>query len=256
VWENLVGKGYSDLRDGLMQGQLTADAGPLEVAVRKVYSAVMRSAYRVRLESLSSSGVSGTYEERLAERSVQEYQQADLLPFEFGEFADELSSAVRAHCGKERIIAVCDEANRFPVFSQRDILARYLELFASKRVQFLFVAGYRRWDKERNLPEGFETMVELQGLEAKDVPQLLRRYLSPSSVTFSDEAISVLCEFFAGHPRDTIVAAGKALHRAESDGLPLVTPGIAVQAARAVEAEEAERRRQAETSEEMGKRHS
>ena len=112
--------------------------------------------------------------------------------------------------GINRIILLCDDANLMPVYKQEALLEHNLELFSSRRVQFLFSAGIYPWEAKPYQPNSFETSFELKGFSDKDHIFELISKINTSSVEFSQEAIDLLFEVFCGHPRFTLSACQNA----------------------------------------------
>lgn len=211
LWTQVLGKSYLELRDRLDEtGQEITLRNDAERTIQKVYSHLMTSHVQARHDLTASVGFSIGAKGEKRESSAREYQQVEILPFEFLEFTDELIQKVLKPAGKTRIIILCDEANLMPLFTQEQILDRYLQLFSTRKVQFLFSAGLMAWDAKPNLPMCFETRVELNGFaEKRHVIELISK-LNSTVVQFTEEAIDLIYSAFRGHPRDTISACQQA----------------------------------------------
>lgn len=228
IWTGVLGKSYLSLRERLDEaGNEIALRDEPESVVQKVYSLLMTSERKTRLQALSSIGFTAAVKGEKKEEKTLEKQQSEVLPFEFAEFVDELISRALKPLGKERVVVLCDEANLLPIFEQQDILERYFELFNHKNVQFLFVAGFQDGQAKLTLPDCFETHLELKGFpERKYVLELVNR-ADKGEVTFSDEAIDVLWRNFSGHPRKTLEVCGLAFEEARKLNQSVLSGGVA-----------------------------
>ena len=210
LWTNLLGKSYLDLRDHLHDtGREIAIKMKDEKIIQRIYTQLMKKhgvgGYKFTNSIGVSAGVKGSKKE---EKEFQSHH-SEILPFEFAEFANEIISNVLIPNNKKRIIILCDEANHMPLFKQEEILERYFDLFGSKKLQFLFVAGLVPWDNKPFLPSCFETRLELLGFPEKaDLINLIEKY-GPIEI-FTGEAIDLLFEAYKGHPRDSLEACGRA----------------------------------------------
>jgi histone H3/H4 len=219
LWTDLIRGSYLDLRERLDEtGREITLRGKPELTIQRVYSQLMFAQRQLRIQHLNSIGFSAGAKGERSEKATFDRQQSDILPFEFAEFAGELIAEVLEPRGKSRLILICDEANRLPLHKQEDLLERYLELFGSKQVQFLFVAGLAPWEKTRNLPLCFETRVELKGFSGMAHTQELIEKAAGTSVKFSAEAIRLLHRVFKGHQRYTLDACRHAYESATSAG--------------------------------------
>ncbi len=228
AWTKLLNKPYLDLRERLNEheSEITLRSGP-EKTIQRIYSLLMEAERRVMFESVGSVGVNFGVRAEVNEKDIFERRQADVLPFEFAEFADELLNKTFNKFKKERIIVFCDEANTLPIFDQEDILQRYLDLFAAKKVQFLFVAGYVKLENIQNLPQCFETRLELKGFSKIDhVRELLDKINSPKRIDIANEALEIVYDHFGGHPRLTLSVCYEAVKQANEAKQTIITGPI------------------------------
>jgi Cdc6-like AAA superfamily ATPase len=223
AWTRLLGKRYLDLRERIDE---TVDELKLreesEITVQRIYDALMTSGRKSRKKEVASFGMSSDFKGEKKEEAEYERQQSDVLPFEFAEFVSELTTYVLAPHNKARLLILCDEANHMPMFAQQEILERYFELFNSKQVQFLFVAGIAHWEDSPSLPTCFGTQFELEGFSSsKYVSDLIEKAKSP--ILFLQESIGVLFEKYMGHPRSTLQACNEAFYLAAQSSASTVT---------------------------------
>lgn len=241
IWVNFLGKEYSTLRSVLSEtGREIKFRNKGEKKIVDIYRLLMTSARRMTASQEYSVGVSSILGTK---RSTQkEWSETDILPFEFFEFVEEIKKETLLPHGKERIIIICDEANKLPIFQQAAILERYLELFAASQVQFVFVAGYRPGEKVIPISYGFQNIVELKGFQEKQhVKELINKHASAINVSFLDSAIDVVWDVFKGHPRNTLGACRRSYLHAEQYKLSRIDAGImAVACAELLRGEEEE----------------
>jgi replication-associated recombination protein RarA len=157
----------------------------------------------------------------------------ELLPFEFFELIDEIKKNTLEPMGYSKIILFCDEANKFSLLQQVELLERFLVLFGSKQVQFLFVASFGK-DNQQPEPaiDAFETRMELLGFrEKKFVKEMIEKH-NDSQIVFTDEAIDIVWNLFQGHPRKTLIVCRAAYGLAETRQLKDVKADLIAEAAR------------------------
>ena len=207
IWKDVLGKPYSELRArlNLRQGDLRLRS-KLAKTVEEIYLHCMGSQKKAHYEYTNSVGFSAGATGEKKETGWAEHEQPPILPFEFMEFCEELLRVMEEH-GKTRIIALCDEANLLPSCQQRDILARYIDLFASRSIQFLFVAGVPDWEpRPPFIPDGFDLILELKGLHANAAKQLLCNIAKRAGKELVPEAAEIAQEQLLGNPRMMIMA--------------------------------------------------
>jgi Cdc6-like AAA superfamily ATPase len=193
IWKNIVGKPYSELRGRLelSEGSIRLST-KIEKVVESIYKQVMISQRKSRYEYSNSVGFSAAAKGEKKEIGWVEQEQPPVLPFEFLEYCEELLHAL-LKVGKRRIVALCDEANRLPFEKQEEILGRYVDLFASRNVQFLFVAGVHRFESTPPpIPEGFDQVLHLQGLGKDATLELLQRISQQLGVKLEPESAELV----------------------------------------------------------------
>ncbi len=226
LWTDVLNRSYLDLRDALDEtGQEIHRRPKDEVTIRRIYRHLMLLERSARSAMFNTVGFSAGVKGEKKEEAGQQMRHSNVLPFEFAEFAHELVANVLKPRDKSRLVVLCDEANQMPIFRQEEILERYLELFSSKRVQFVFVAGMVPWDTKAFLPSCFETCLELKGFGDKScVEELITR--AQPKIPFTGEAIDVLFEAYSGHPRYTVTACGMAYDQAAESNAPEISAAI------------------------------
>lgn len=212
VWKELLDKPYSALRSrlDLREGEIRLESR-LEQTIETIYQHAMASQRKARHEHNRSIGFAAGAKGELATTGWIEQEQPPILPFEFLEFTEEILAAL-ASKEKTRVVALCDEANHLPSDQQLEILGRYIDLFASRRIQFLFVAGLQPWEGGAPIvPEGFDLVLELLGLQSGDAVQLLEKVLAQSEAELDSSNIGRALDNLGGNPRLLIEAANSVL---------------------------------------------
>jgi Cdc6-like AAA superfamily ATPase len=240
VWTRLLGKRYLDLRERLDEtGNEISFRTEAERTVQRIYSLLMTSQRTARKKQYESFGVTAAIKGEKGDEAEFSRQQSDVLPFEFAEFIDELNKYVLGREKKKRFVIICDEANKMPLFEQEQILERYIELFNTKQVLFLFVAGLRKWEEFVELPDCFELYVHLKGFPTlKHIRELIRK--SKSSIPFEDDGVDFLFEEYVGHPRETINACSEAYDWAQARELATISRKLIIQVCSRIKYEKSE----------------
>ena len=221
AWKEILGKSYSELRAtlDLREGniRLPSDLGR---TIEIIYTQVMAAQRKAHFEYFNSVGFSAAAKGEKSETGSVEQLQPSILPFEFFEYCDELLQALTKH-GKSRIVALCDEANHLPLSEQQQLLGQYVEMFTSRRVQFLFVAGYRTAMAPPATPEGFSCALELRGLNSADSIALLTKVAGELGWEADASACARVAERCAGNPRFLLSALDRAYTDAKRAGATL-----------------------------------
>ena len=240
MWTRVLGKSYLELRDSACDsGQELRLKNTAEKTIKSVYRHLIQQQLIQRTALTNTAGVSMVARGEKSEQSSFEVRHMQILPFEFAEFADQLIQDVLRPKGISKIVVFCDESNHTKLYKQEQLLERYLELFSSRRVQFLFVAGVGPWTKKEYLPTCFETTIELGGFrERSDVQALIDKAMSGSQgnvIPFASGAIDVVFETFAGHPRRTLNACQRAYCDARESNLAEIDVRSILRACREIE---------------------
>ncbi len=240
LWTDVLGKSYLDLRDRLNESRHEIHLrGKDETTIERVYGHLMLLDQAARNAEWTTAGFSVGVRGEKKEEISREAHHSQVLPFEFAEFSQELIENVLAAHGMNRLVVLCDEANLIPIFDQEEILSQCLEVFSSKRVQFVFVAGLAPWDDKVYLPSCFETRRELKGFQKKQyVEQLVRNVLDASDepcLDFDPQCLDVVFESYHGHPRQTLDACCIAYDYSAEAGANMVTPQSIMRACREID---------------------
>lgn len=242
IWKTVLEKDYLELRDSLTENvraiKVTTKA---ERTVVHIYSLLMRQE-EISYSHSNKVGGSLVVNAELSEQQTSRLKSVPIQPFEFSELVDMLMRDVLLPAGLSRIAVLCDEANNLSIYLQEEMLSRFLEIFSSRKVQFLFVAGGMTWDENPLIPSCFETSLELRGFsEEKHINELINLHLQQSkssALSFSPEALEVLFQNYSGHPRKTLTACRYAYERAQKACKSAVDLKTILQAARDVAEDE------------------
>lgn len=216
IWKDVLDKPYSQLRArlDLRKGDLRLSS-KLARKVEALYVHVMASERKAHYEYSHSVGFSAGAKGEKKETGWVEQEQPPILPFEFLEFCEEILGVLERK-GKTRVIALCDEANLLSFEQQRDILGRYIEVFASRRIQFLFVAGPHRSEPvPPPIPEGFDLVLEMTGLQPGAAAQLLSKVATRSGLELEPKSAAIAQARLEGNPRLLLLALGSAMSKAD-----------------------------------------
>lgn len=240
LWTRLIDKSYLQLKDHLSYSGHELRVMPREEStIQAVYAQLMKSDLVQRTSRTNTAGLNLVAKGELQEQFVHENKQSSILPFEFGEFVGQLITDVLHPRSKSKVVIICDEANHAKFYEQEQLLERYFELFSSRRVQFLFVAGHGPWQEKEYIPACFETTIELAGFRNPDHTKVLveadARRLTGGEVEFTQDALEVLVEAFAGHPRNSLDASQLAIDYVFSESSRKVTVKAMLKACRETE---------------------
>jgi len=221
TWVDVLGKEYLTLRSSLSEPSNKIKFRKKgERTVADIYRLLMISARKMEASWEHSVGVSAALKGDIKKSTRMGWSEIDILPFEFFEFVEEIKKKTLIPNKKERIIAICDEANKLPILQQAGILERYLELFAARKVQFVFVSRYNFVEKFGQVPSGFQKILDLRGFrEKRHVKELIDKQTTGTIFSFEDSAIDVVWEAFEGHPYYTLSASHSAYIQAVIEGL-------------------------------------
>jgi hypothetical protein len=221
AWKGILGRSYSELRAtlDLSEGDIRRP-NKLARTIEVIYTQVMAAQRKARYEHFNSVGFSAAAKGEKSETGSVEQLQPSILPFEFFEYCEELLAALVEH-GKSRIVALCDEANHLPLKEQQRLLGQYMEMFTSRRVQFLFVAGYRSDTDPPAPPEGFSCALELKGLREVDSVALLIKAAKILGWQAEESACVRVAERCGGNPRFLLSVLDRAYTDAKQVGAAL-----------------------------------
>lgn len=228
TWVDVLGKEYLTLRNSLSEPSNKIKFRKKgERTVADIYRLLMTSARRMEASWEHSIGVSAALKGDIKKSTRMGWSEIDILPFEFFEFVEEIKKKTLIPNKKERIVIICDEANKLPILQQASIMGRYLELFAARKVQFVFVSSYSFGEKFGQTTSGFEKILNLRGFrEKRHVKDLLDRETTGTNFLFEDKAIDVVWKAFEGHPRCTLSAGRYAYTKAITRGLEKINAKI------------------------------
>ncbi len=221
IWVDVLGKEYLTLRNSLSESSNKIKfKKKSEKIVVDIYRLLMTSTRWMEKGWEQSIGISAAFKGDIKKNTRMGWSEIDILPFEFFEFVDEIKKKTLIPNKKERIVIICDEANKLPALQQANILGRYLELFSTRKIQFVFVSDYGFGEKFEQITSGFQKILKIRGFpEKQHVNELLNKQTAAIDFPFEEEAIDVVWEAFGGHPRHTLRASDFAYTKAIKMGL-------------------------------------
>jgi Cdc6-like AAA superfamily ATPase len=140
IWPSILKRDYSELRASTVESPGALKWPDKAVAkVSDIYRHLMLTKRMFQYSRENTFGASAVLKGEGKEVTSNQWHPSEILPFEFFHFLDELFDVVLHKYSIQRIVLICDEANKLPLFQQKELLLRYLELFAARNVQFLMV---------------------------------------------------------------------------------------------------------------------
>ncbi len=124
--------------------------------------------------------------------------------FEFIELTKELVKICQ-NAGYKSIVIICDEANRLAAEVSKEILRSYFDIFASRQIQFVFVADVSLVDY-KPIEDIFESTINIGPFPSIEyIHQLLNSYYQhflkrKASDDFTEKAVEKIWELSKGHP--------------------------------------------------------
>lgn len=173
----------------------------------RIYRLVRSKRYDSVRKSLREVGASMIVSGKATESTEVSVQLHDITGYEFLMFIDELKQ-ILIEKGYNTILALCDEANRLSEAINIDILQRYFEIFASKNIQFIFVAAPFAGSKIPEISNAFGCQIKLgKFLNSDCVEELVRCVLDDfdrhggKSIPFEKICYEKIYDVCEGHPR-------------------------------------------------------
>ena len=234
LWHDLLGLSMSDLRAAIHEtpGTLAIRDG-LKRKILEVYRLVRLEDERLHYNRTSGIGAALGIKAEMQEGRSEEWRTSPWLSVELLDLIDELLEDVARPREIDQFVMLCDEANLMPFSEQKDLLLRYVELFAAKNTQFAMVMRPEVVSQAQAVFSACER-IELKGFSKREhVAELLRKHLRNTGVDPTDDGIDVLWEVFSGHPLYTIAAAKFAYDEAAKRGTTFLDASLmAIAAAR------------------------
>jgi len=208
LWRDLLGMSISELRSAICE--TPGDIKLRDTAQQKVielYRLVRLEDERLLYSRKNGVGASLGIKADLSEKKAVEWSTSPLLSSEVIDLITELLEDVAQPKGINQFVMLCDEANLMSFSEQKDLLLRFVELFASNNTQFAMVMRPEPVAQAQAVFSGCER-VELKGFsERKYVGELIEKHLHTTEIDVTEDGIDVLWEVFSGNPLDTLVAA-------------------------------------------------
>jgi|GEM_PF-7045193 len=112
---------------------------------------------------------------------------------------------------KRKIVVFCDEANILDAPVQKEFVTKHLDIFTNLGMQFLFVGGYFVHGDEYNVPDYFEYILHLKGIEHSHIRELFSKYFPTYEITIDDECAKYMCNKTYGNIRQIINITHRAV---------------------------------------------
>lgn len=220
IWKDVFKNDYLELRKALYKNRTARIINnSAEMKVIEIFKIMMTSHKKSTVISERSIGASAGIKGSLKGTEKHEHSELDILPFEFIEFAKELTDILFMSYDKSKLVVFCDEANKLPLSQQKEMVEKYIQVFTSKNIQFLFVA--RLYPKEfvGLYPyAAFQQNLEMKGIQGSDnVRTLIKNHFPDSPDAFTDDAVEFIFEAAMGHPVKTISVCRDAFYQSKPD---------------------------------------
>jgi hypothetical protein len=126
----------------------------------------------------------------------------------------DLKKAISDSLKCERIVALCDEANLLPEEWQKKLIGGHIRELSDLGIQFVFVAGYIEQLKPVNLPEYFDSFMELKGIPKREFREFLGKHFQGEIEKLSMSALNTIYTFTNGNPRISLEVVAQAIELA------------------------------------------
>lgn len=208
IWVSILKKDYSML---LLTNQnpekINLFKSKSERRVIDLHNLLKKEEQKYQNEMISKIGASFGINSEINTKANEEWTQRSLLNFEVLELIRELKDTVLKKYSKNKIILICDEANKLAEEEQQQILQNYLDFFGSN--QFNFLPVERNSDEIKRVAESNKLfrIMELEGFGSIDhVKQLISNSFKFDDIVISEETFDLLFQAFNGHPFNTMDA--------------------------------------------------
>lgn len=235
-WQRAYKRPKSDLLRLAITGQRSALDGLHRDQQRfvQLYSIIHASHVTVERRRISLLGATAVVKAENRRDEGEVVSRGALLPSEVSALVSELAD-VMSQAKIRRVVVQLDEVEIVGMNRAEDFYIACLELFNPVGVQFLVTGTPTGHGTQESLVSNFETNLELEGLDdVTELVSMVAKYSEGGRCTLPAAAISVLFEFFSGHPRSSLGACFDAIGLAAGDQAS-VTPGIMTKACLAID---------------------
>lgn len=153
-------------------------------------------------ERKAGSGVKFGVEAGMEQVEAMSGGLGELNSTEFIALIGEIKDVILANKYKGIVVAT-DEANQFASSVSGGILQTYFDIFASEKIQFIFVADPTTVVENKTISSAFEYSIELKPFETIDnIYELINLYSTglKNAPQFTDTAVKKIWAISSGHP--------------------------------------------------------
>jgi len=198
IWINLFKKEYSKLlniHDNLEEIKLFKKKS--EKKVIEVYNILKKEELKVRNEMHASIGASIGIKGDTGSKESHEWKNRKLQNFEILELIKELKEAINKDFSKNRIVLICDEANKLTEESQQIILNSYIDFLGSNQFNFLLVASNHEDVKYFAMKSSLFRVIELNGFKKiAYIKDLIEKSFDISKIKIDENIYELIFEKF------------------------------------------------------------
>jgi ribosomal protein L31E len=213
IWEEIYKKSHSDL----INKAISPEAGDSNLKkinfLQKVYANLRASLYKMDFTSENNIGVKAIISGNIKINETESREYGQLLPFEVISYIEEIKNYLKVNEKKIKIVALCDEANLMSEEWQQAVLTKHIDIFSNIGIQFVFVAGYLIRHKDIIVPNSFEKVIEITGINKDYIEELLQKHYQSTDFKIKPELVDYLWKKTNGNPRRILSIASEALVR-------------------------------------------
>lgn len=216
IWVTLLGNDYSKLLSSYdIQEMAKIFKTNSEKRLLEIYSILKREEQRYRTEFKSMMlGIKS----EINSGEMTEWRNRSLQNFELLELIKELKNTILKEHSLNKIILICDEANKLTEKEQLYILQNYLDFFGANQFNFLLVASNFDNLKASAEQSGLFRVIELEGFTSSElVRQLINKSFLIEDLIIEDDVYTLLFEAFTGNLRLSLDAFMKCIILSEKN---------------------------------------
>ncbi len=208
IWTELYNRPHSEL----IEKSINPDFGDNSLKrkinyLQKTYANLAASARKIQSTEEGNIGVKAILNGglKISESESREFSQ--LMPFEIISYIEELQEFLLKKEKKIKLVALCDEANLMSKEWQRALLSKHLDIFSNINIQFVFVAGISYEQMDINIPNTFEFILSVDGLQKEYINELITKHHPEYEISISNENLEHLHKSTNGNPRSILSIA-------------------------------------------------
>ncbi len=211
AWKDIIGKSFLELEQGISYRESHAiTQSKIEIILLDIYHRLLSKSIRESSEWNDKIGASAVLFTSKSQARSREFERGGMQPHQFVEYLEILQNEVFMPSGVRNLVVFCDEANLLSLENQEQILARYFEVFLTKKIQFVFSIGY--WDVELKFDRhdlAFDLVQDISGFESLgDIRALVMMNLQDEDEETVEVIASRCHKEYSGIPRQVITLCG------------------------------------------------